>query len=553
MKPIEQPKFRFKKHTDIGASDAESDDKFLKQCFIDNGDVAELLDISSAKRIIVGRTGAGKSALIKHIQDHAHHVIPLNLEELSLTYVSNSDIIRFFEDAGVDLDVFYSLLWRHVFTVELLKHRFHLSEENQRPLMEYLSEIFKKDKRKEQAINYLKTWGEKFWKETEYRVKEFVQTLENALTEKAGVDFHGIQLSAENVKKLSEQVKGEVIHNAQKIVSEVQIKDLGKVIDLLADDIFVENKYPYYITIDKLDDSWANDRIRYKLIRALLETLRTFQRIPGVKIIVALRVDLLERVFEKTRNLGFQEEKYESLYLPLRWSEAQLRSLVDKRLDFLIRQQYTNKKVLIADIFPNKVNGQVAFDYMCARTFGRPRDIILFVNACIDLGEGKASIPAASIKEAEAEYSKKRLRSLADEWHADYPNLIRYSQIFLSRPSSFKFSEITSNDLDKFVVDHCSELSIDDPLYKTGAEFNEGSRSQNSFLIELIKILYRVGIAGIKPDAFNQTQWSFKEKASISDGQLKRSATIEIHPMFWRALGIIPVTKSGRNAKAPLS
>ena len=47
--------------------DAESDDRFLNQCFVDTGDYGTLVDCSNPHRIIVGRTGAGKSALICHL------------------------------------------------------------------------------------------------------------------------------------------------------------------------------------------------------------------------------------------------------------------------------------------------------------------------------------------------------------------------------------------------------------------------------------------------------------------------------------------------------
>lgn len=546
-KSTEIPRYRFKKHASIGASDAESDQRFLAECFVDNGDLEQLLDLESSKRLIVGRTGAGKSALIRQIKEDAENVVALDIEGLSLSYVSNSDIIRFFEDAGVNLDVFYSLLWRHVFTVELLKARFNLTERNSTPLTERLSDIFKRDKRKEQAIKYLKEWGEHFWQETEYRVKEFTQTLEGELTAKAGVDFKALSGHFGETERMSEEVKSEVVNRAQKIVNDVQIKDLGKVIDLLAEDFFHDKQRPFYITIDKLDENWANDRIRYKLIRALLETVRTFQRIPAVKIIVALRKDLLERVFEKTRDLGFQEEKYESLYLSLRWSVPQLKTLVDKRISWLIREQYTQKTVITEDIFPNKVNGSPAFDYMCERTFMRPRDIILFTNACLELCDGRTAVPATIIKEAEAEYSRRRLRSLCDEWHADYPNLLAYSQLLTSRPSTFRFSEVTSDDIDKFLYDTCPELGEQDPLYKLGSEVTDKKRSPNSIPIFLTMVLYRVGLVGVKPDAFNETQWSFKEKASISEGQLKRQANISVHPMFWRALGISGPSRNKSN------
>ena len=63
-------------------------------------------------------------------------------------------------------------------------------------------------------------------------------------------------------------------------------------------------------------------------------------------------------------------------------------------------------------------------DYLLKRTLMRPRDVIMFFNACIKKAEGNPQITPQMIKEAEGEYSRQRLRSLADEWSADYPYLM---------------------------------------------------------------------------------------------------------------------------------
>ncbi len=130
---------------------------------------------------------------------------------------------------------------------------------------------------------------------------------------------------------------------------------------------------------------------------------------------------------------------------------------------------------------------------MCDRSFGRPRDIILFVNGCLDLVEGKSSIPASTIKEAEAEYSRQRLRSLGDEWSGDFPHFLQATQLLNGRPGSFKVRDIASSELDNFILNVCTDLPSDSLLYKLATELTDGKRTYNSFVAYFVKMFYRTG------------------------------------------------------------
>ena len=57
----------------IGELDAESDTLLLENCFIDSGYLSKLLNPSDTSSIVIGRTGAGKSALL-------HMVLPGDLQ-----------------------------------------------------------------------------------------------------------------------------------------------------------------------------------------------------------------------------------------------------------------------------------------------------------------------------------------------------------------------------------------------------------------------------------------------------------------------------------------
>lgn len=540
-KSSSKEKFKFKKHMSIGAMDAYEDENLLHNCFVDTGDLDILLNTNDSKCIVVARTGAGKSALIETIKLREENTITLQPEELSLNYIANSNVIRFFEKIGIKLDIFYQLLWRHVLAVELIKYKFDIkNEDNRKSFIERISTIFTRDKSKEDAVNYLMNWGDKFWLETDKRIKELTTKLEDELSASADFSGHGISLTASGSEKMSSEIKADVVQRAQNVVNNVQIQKLNKVINLLADDVFTDRQQKYYILIDKLDDDWVDDELRYRLIRALIETVKTFKRIVPVKIIISLRSDLISRVFEKTRDSGFQEEKYEDYMLRLKWSKDDLHGLLDKRISYVLAEKYTSSNVLFNTVFTSKPKGKKPIDYILDRTFLRPRDAISFVNLCIDSAYGKHEINTESIKHAETIYSKKRFTALCYEWFADYPCLEQYTLIIKGLNNGFKHSDITDENIDELSL----MLSVDDkhkndPIKLMAIKmFEKGGPSKAVLRNNILSIFYVVGIIGVKKASHTNVCWSQYDEPIVSESEVKNSTHFEIHPMLHNVLGI---------------
>lgn len=536
-------KFVFHRHDEIGAAAAEDDSLFLSDCFVDTGDLASLKECRNPKRIIVGRTGAGKSALLSELEKECSNVIKLSPHSLSLNYVANNHLISFFEEAGVNLSIFYSLLWKHILVVELLKKKFNIKDEaSQKNYMRHIrSIVYKKDRIKEIAVDYFETWGNKFWLTTEQRMHELTERVENKLAAALSGSSLGVDASIEVARSLSTEAKKEFIDRGQKAVSEVQVRELENMITVLADDIFNDHQEHYYITIDTLDEEWADDRIKYKLIKSLMDTVRRFRKIDNVKVIIALRQDLLDKVLHSSHELGFQEEKYESLYLELRWNAKALTDLIDKRVQFLVKRRYTKDLVSSKDILPATVDGESPLDYIFSRTFNRPRDVILFINQCIDRAEDHAAITANNIKKAEEEYSYKRLQSLATEWLTVYPNLEQILMLFHGVKDHFPVSDITENFLlERFtdVSDQILDMTKDPIVRLLNKLFSEESSNFNSIRNTLLRELFITGFIGIKSSPSSTTKWSTDTRLSIAPGQLKPSSLIFIHPMFFRGLDI---------------
>lgn len=540
--------FKFRRNDQIGTAGAE-EDEFLSTCFVDTGDLSLVQNVSDHRQIILGRTGTGKTALLERLREvKGEYVITISPENLALTYVSNSTILKFFSDLGVNLDPFFKLLWRHIFTVEVLSTCFkHLGEPQEKSLLDRIASMFsgnsRNDKEMKEAIKYLQEWGSTFWQETEFRVKEITKKIESelgaTLKAKLGTDNVGLGVGAEKAEKLTEGERAELCSRGQEIVSKAQVQDLHKVTKLL-DAVLADRQKQYYIVIDGLDENWIEERLRYKLIMALILTAKDFIQVKNAKVIIALRRDLIERVFRLNRDSGFQEEKYQSLYLPLLWKKNDLIELLDRRIQALVRRRYTGQPVSHRDFLPRQFNGVPITDYIF-NIAQRPRDLISFFNICISTAQDLSKLGSRQLKDAEAEYSKFRLRALGDEWSADYPSLLDFVKILQRRPSSFKISAIKDKDIEEFCLDiSVQNLGGRDVLQQQAMQVAEGLINGEAFKIFLMKVFYRIGLVGLKLQPYQAATWEGEGGTGISSLDVSSDSSVVIHPTYYRALGIKP-------------
>lgn len=535
-------KMKIRPHASIGAAAAEDDEKYLSECFIDTGDAAVANDVTDSKCILLGRTGSGKSALIINMTENHDHVININPNSLALSYISNSNILNFFESLGIDLDIFYQLLWRHVLCVELLNCYFDMKNDGGfRKFRDWLGVATGRNKNTQIAINYLEKWDTKFWSEREEKIKEITKTMENQLTGAVGADMAGINFDAGYLDKISTNTKSEIVNHAQKVVNEIQIRDLGEVIKLLSDELFNDEKRQFYIVIDKLDEKWVDSISRCKLIRALIEAIKSFRKIRSLKIIAALRSDLLDQVYRVTADYGFQPEKYEDLNLRIRWSQEKLRILIEERISIMLQWEYSgSKKIGFFDIFPEKIGGKDSISYILQRTLLRPRDAIAFINTILRFAEGKDHISEKIVRDAEGVYSDQRKDALLREWISEYPNLDIVMNLFQQRGSRFSFSDFGDKDIEEAIISLCSSHDNGnlDELSSVAYEVLNGKKNNEDLLIIAVIIAYKVGIIGIKPSDYSKIEYCFDTHATITQSQIYPQTEIYIHPMLWRSFGI---------------
>ena len=278
--------------------------------------------------------------------------------------------------------------------------------------------------------------------------------------------------------------------------------------------------------------------IRYKLIMALIVTVRDFIRIKGAKVIIALRRDLMDRVFRIARESGFQEEKYRSLYLTLTWSKDDILTVLDKRISHLVARRYTKATVGYRDVFPRRMRRVPIGDYLYGIAT-RPRDVIAFFNTCMEMPPRSANLTAAELTIAEGEYSRSRLRAVADEWSADYPALAEFSQILKRRPTSFKLRTISDYDLEALCLNIAVEqLGQTGLLVAAANHVVDGVMPVSAFRITLFRALYRTGVIGLKLERHETASWSDDAGRSVSTAEIDEQTSAVVHPAYHRTLGV---------------
>jgi hypothetical protein len=173
---------------------------------------------------------------------------------------------------------------------------------------------------------------------------------------------------------------------------------------------------------------------------------------------------------------------------------------------------------------------------MIDRTLMRPRDIIAFVNECLNEAQGGYEVTATVIKRAEVLFSTKRKDSIEQEWQSAYPSIKRMMNILESKKKSLlTIGELCgSSDIDELAMAIYSADRVGfDPLHEIAKAHCDNGPS-NALAKMIVSILYRVGAVGVKLQAGTRYQFSHIDHpllpvTQIPDGD---DLPIRIHPML---------------------
>jgi hypothetical protein len=531
-------------------------DPYVVDAYVDNGTYEVIKSRTEPRSFIIGRTGSGKSAALRLLaHEYPEKVIRIAPENLALTYITNLDVMPRLLDLGVQLEPFLKALWKHVFIVEILRHRYTINTPEQKfNILSYLKNKFRQDPGKIAAIEYLDQFGDRFWCETHERVQQIAYTFEQKFKTSGGINTTAGALGAmasgdfEQVERQEE--RSELASRYQRIVNEVQIPRLNKMMELLNTEILDQQHFTY-IVIDDLDKEWVDERFVNLLIRCLLQAVMDMRSIAHLKILVALRTNIFQQLNYGATRRGEQEEKVRAFTLDMRWQSADLRRLLERRAEVASQSLSINPPLTLDAILP-KTSKRILdpMEYILSRTLMRPRDAILFLNACLRVVIGKESMTMDDVYEGERLYSEERLIALRDEWKDPYLGIDRVFEQFRAFPRRFPRNMLTE------CLDQIALLLADtafpgrtwlEPLCEGIWSPGSESRSWLQNYGGLARLLYDVGFIGVvrsptKDDRKSEPKeaiYSYEEPNLLMKmDHIPETARFEIHPAFQQALSV---------------
>lgn len=513
----------FRNNDEIGKLEAETD-TYLNDCFFETNIFKGIMDFDYSernpdftKRIIVGRTGSGKSALLKKIVDEGSIKIydKIEAENTIFEHVKNNVFISSLNESGIDLRVFYKSLWLHVLLIKVITSLHRSTYQSFFNKIHDLMGGKKKTYDPELANEYIEQFKDVFFNDK--ALIEISNKMQGELSTKIGIKelVFGGKLNREETQKIQSETSS--------YVSRELIRKQKELIKILSEEFSEVGQYRIIISIDDLDRSWlSSSNIRYDFINALLEAFRELLDIKSVKILISIRTDILMGIYNKTLR---QDEKDQSLIYAVSWNKTEIRQIIDMRINHLVKNKYQGSRTItMKDIFNFDIDGIPADDYILDRTMLRPRDAISFVNYCLKECDGTVSINKNIVLMAEEKFFSSRKRALVSEWASIYKNISHYvDSLSFLKNSEFTISEMQDtekNEILTYILDRAPSESEDEVHSKIILNFDE-----------LMKVWFIVGVIGIKR-ADTLVVYSSYDKPDLDITDMNRKFVI--HPLFNR-------------------
>ena len=462
-----------------GNDSAEKDPNLLEY-FVNHPSLKRLY--SRSKTFIIGRKGAGKSAIKRKIVDQFRGWEDNYIVDINPTFNIFSNLISDNEIRdNFNQEVFFQYVW-----LNYLFKKAHI-EIGQNPK------------------NATKTFTFSHLLAVQNNLRE------KSLLESAKEIISKVRVKAGKLGELGIDIEKTLRADAEVEVYEHHLKEI------------CDAGYKITWIVDDLDLGWNNSDIANNLLLGLLTCANYIKTIStNLHLFICLREDVYRILLTHTQH----SDKYRDIE-KIYWSTEDLVNLLQSRINYNLKLQRIPEQPLnFSLVFPETIGTTATQKWLIERTLSRPRELLQLVRLYTER-VGNNTPNSETLKLVEQEYSNWKLEDLTTEYSNQYPNLYELFKFWRSKFYRQKYS-LKKPEFDDMFLEMAASLNIAMQWYMDSVNSLDSRR--------LLKILYEIGFIGdfiLGGAGGSRTIYSFEEvHEPILDA-------FQIHPCFRKALGTV--------------
>lgn len=470
---------------EFGKVSAERDDN-LSSYFYDNGVLKNTIN-SPSGFLILGRKGAGKTALFKYLNENKGDFLGVNDILLPQSFEDyNWNIHAILADETKAASMVYKQSWKFVIYAETIHA---------------LAEHYKKNRT--DAPPKIKSAAKMLENLFDTPTPSIYQIIGRKILQlsKLKLPSAGVDLESGELDSLSADA-GEVTFDnvkADATLKQQLTENINNITSILENALESSQGWPRtFVCFDRVDEAWDDSSVDSSrpviggLVAAADAINSQFKN--RLRPLIFLREDIFE-----TLNINDANKLREDCGALLHWNKNSLSAMILRRVNFFAERHNIQIISDLDSIFDKEEMRQRAkpFNYILRRTMMRPRDLIAMLSRIMEAMKDKAADPfvenipnfekleCESVYIAEPGYSEWLKQELLDEWGVQQPIIRKLFQAIQSNGST----NITKT---KFLNNiHTIEPSVTE-----------------TSIVNNLKFLFDNSIIGFKLGASNE--WKFK-------------------------------------------
>ena len=290
-------------------------------------------------------------------------------------------------------------------------------------------------------------------------------------------------------------------------------------------DFAIKENITFFLVADDLDKNWSpSSQQSIDLLIGLIGEADRLQRYfrERLKVVAFLRQDIFDAMAQHDDDLPKRS------YMRMEWTNANLKHLVAARLATGTDAFDESDDDIWSAIFPERVDGAKASEYILSRALPRPRDVLSLCQSAIDQAQrnGHSAVSAQDIADGEYANATNFIRSIEAEFRGLYPNLATILNVFSRVDSTMEWDEF-STLAELAIQEH--ELLLQD--------WSEGTQRAPRWLAD---VLFRIGLIGLSDSGNNRVLFRNGRSFEETWTACLPEPLLHIHPAFFAYLRISP-------------